>query len=326
MKKTFIILMILSLVLLGFVSNKDQQTIIVYSSAEQFRNEELQKQLNEKFPELSVRVMYTPTAKAAAKIFVEKENTDADIILALETSYMNKIKDALAPIDGLSRIDYVDEFKPEVVDNQYVIWERQAGSFIINEDVLKKHNLPTPTSYEELLDPMYKDLIAMPDPNSSGTGYFFYKNLVNTMGEEEALAYFDKLSLNVKQFSESGSGPIKLLKQGEVGIGLALTFQAMNEINKGMPLSIVFPEEGSPYSMTGTGIVKGRETNEDVMRVFDFIINDFIKYDKEHFSPEQIMNNQINSIKDYPTGFKYADMQGIDSIKEKERLLKLWKY
>ena len=73
----------------------------------------------------------------------------------------------------------------------------------------------------------------MPDPKSSGTGYFFYKNWVNLWGDQDALDYVDKLYGNLKQFTESGSGPIKLLRQGEVAIGLALTFQAVSEINDG---------------------------------------------------------------------------------------------
>lgn len=326
MKKLYSILLVAALCLVILVNRQEKDTIIIYSSAEQFRNDELQSQLNTKFPDLNVRVMYTPTAKAAAKLFVEGENSDADIVLALETSYMNKIINTLADISGMSTIDYLDGFGPETHDNKYVTWERQAASIAINPDVLKKYNLPAPTSYEDLLDPMYKNLVAMPDPKSSGTGYMFYKNVVNMMGEDAALDYFDKLAKNIKQFTESGSGPVKLLNQGEVAVGIALTFQTVKEINKGMHLEVIFSEWGSPYSLTGTGIVKGRETNEDVRRVFDFLVNEFVVYDKEHFSPEQILKQQNNSIENYPTGFEYADMTGIDSIDEKERLLGLWKY
>ena len=165
----------------------------------------------------------------------------------------------------------------------------------------------------------------MPDPKSSGTGYFFYKNLVNTMGEANALAYIDKLEYNVKQFSESGSGPIKLLIQGEIGIGLGLTFQAVNQINEGSPFQIVYPKEGSPYSLTGTGMMKHSSNDADVQRVFDFIINDFLLYDKEHFSPEQILQHQKNTIPNYPKHIPYADMTGIEDIHEKERLLEVLK-
>ena len=131
---------------------------------------------------------------------------------------------------------------------------------------------------------------------------------------------------NIKQFSESGSGPIKLLIQGEVGIGLGLTFQAVTQINSGSPFQIIYPPEGSPYSLTGTGLMKKSADNPEVKEVFNFIINDFLVYDKQHFSPEPILENQENTIENYPQHIKYADMQGISDIKEKEKLLELWKY
>lgn len=91
MKKLILAMVVITMALLVSISN-EQNTIIVYSSMEQFRGEELQKQLNEKFPDLHVMVMYVSTAKAAAKISVEQDQSDADIVVGLETSYMEKIK------------------------------------------------------------------------------------------------------------------------------------------------------------------------------------------------------------------------------------------
>lgn len=325
MKKLIAVCIVITVLLL-FSIQQEKNTIIIYSSMEQFRGEELQRQLNKKFPDIKPMVMYVSTAKAAAKIYVEKDQSDADIIVGLETSYMEKIKDQLADISNKSRLPYLPGLTVEDHKGKYVTWERQAGAFIINTEVLKKHNLPIPTTYEELLDHKYYNLIAMPDPKSSGTGYFFYKSLVNTMGEKKALEYIDKLEYNVKQFTESGSGPIKLLIQGEIGIGLGLTFQGVNQINSGSPFKIIYPKEGSPYSLTGTGLLKHSADNQEVNEVFDFIINDFLLYDKKYFSPEAIMEHQKNTIPNYPQNIQYADMKGIEDIKEKERLLDLWKY
>lgn len=326
LKKIYIVLCVITLILLFDISEQNSESIIIYSSMEQYRGEELQKQLNEKFPDYDIKVMYVSTGKAAAKISVEKQHSDADIIVGLETSYMEKIKNELADISGMSILKYLNGLTPEDNDNAYVTWERQAGAFIVNTEVLEKYHLPIPRTYQDLLDSKYQNLIAMPDPKSSGTGYFFYKSLVNAMGEKNALAYIDQLENNIKQFSESGSGPIKLLIQGEVGIGLGLTFQAVTQINSGSPFQIIYPPEGSPYSLTGTGLMKKSADNPEVKEVFNFIINDFLVYDKQHFSPEPILENQENTIENYPQHIKYADMQGISDIKEKEKLLELWKY
>ncbi|MBR2019228.1 MAG: extracellular solute-binding protein [Clostridia bacterium] len=326
MKKGLILLLVLTLVFAGLASVGNKESIVICASSEQFRNDELQKQLNERFPDKNIIVMYMSTGKAAAKVFAEGPGTEIDILVGLETGYMNKISDQLADISGLSTLPYTEGLTPADNGNRWVTWEKQAGAIIVNTEVLARYGLEAPKTYEDLLKPEYKGLVAMPDPKSSGTGYFFYKSWTNTMGTDGALEFVDKLYSNIKQFTESGSGPIKLLKQGEVAIGLALTFQAVNEINDGQPFEIIFPETGSPYSLTGTAMLNGRETDRDIVEVYQFIINEFLVYDKENFSPENVYEGQVNKIEGYPQDIVYADMSGIQLITEKERLLALWKY
>jgi iron(III) transport system substrate-binding protein len=167
----------------------------------------------------------------------------------------------------------------------------------------------------------------MPNPKSSGTGYFFLKNLVNVWGEDEAFAYFDKFADNVLQFTSSGSGPVNALIQGEAGIGLGMTMQVVTAINsRGVPLKIVYFEEGSPYTVYGMGMIKGKDSKKAVRDVFEFYVYTLTREDKELFAPEQIFKSQTNTIPNYPQNIKVADMRGIESLPEKERLLEKWKY
>ena len=326
MKKMLIVLVVLTLVLTGFAAQGSQDSIVICSMLDQERNEMLQEQLSEAFPGQEIIVTYMSTGKAAAKVFTEGENTEIDILLSMESGYLNKIQEYLADISGISTIPYLEEFAPAANHNKWITWEKFAGAFVINPQVLKKHGAEAPRTYADLLKPQYKDLLAMPDPKSSGTGYFFYKSWVNTWGIDQTLEYVDALYENMKQLTDSGNGPTKLLKQGEIGVGLGMTFQAMNEINNGQPLEIIFPETGSPYSLAGTAMIRGREQNPEVRAVFEFLANDFFVYDKEHYSPDTIYQGQINKVPNYPQNIVYADMNGIQDDQEKERLLALWKY
>lgn len=324
MKKILCVLVACTILLTYITTTKNENCIIVYSSMEQFRNDALQEQLNEQFPELDVYVMYMSTAKAAAKLSIEGTGSDADIVVGLDNAYMSKVEEHMADVSGYSDLEYEEDMVVE--SGRYLTWERQAGSIIVNKTILEKEGLPIPETYEDLLNPVYKNYIAMPDPKSSGTGFFFFKNLVNVMGEDEAFAYIDELAKNIKQFTESGSGPVKLLIQGEVAIGLGLTFQGVNEFNNGNDFLLIEPEYGSPYSLTSTSMLEGRQNDEDIVRVFEFIVNDYMVYDKMYGSPEKVLKEQVNGVENYPQDINYADMTGIDDIGEKERLLAKWKY
>ena len=182
-----------------------------------------------------------------------------------------------------------------------------------------------PTCYEDLLDPCYEGLISMANPKSSGTGYMFYKSLVNAWGEEKALEYFDALTPNILQYTSSGSGPVNALLQKEVAIGFGMTSHAVTQINEGAPLEILFFEEGSPYTMYGQGIVAGKEERACVVEVFDFLVNTYSYELNEKFFPEQMFVDATFTIDNYPENIVYSDMSG-NTIEEKERLLAAWTY
>jgi iron(III) transport system substrate-binding protein len=328
MKKIFCFMM--ALFLAGIVisckkESNDSKEVLIFTSSEDFRIEHLQKRLNEQFPQYTVKINYTTTGNLAAKLKAEGKETDCDIIGEMDAAYLEGILDNLADLSSYDSSIFLDELVPS--HHKYLPFIKSAGCIIISEQFLANKKLPIPASYQDLIKPEYKGVISMPNPKSSGTGYFFLKNLVNVWGEDAAFAYFDKFADNVLQFTSSGSGPVNALIQGEAGIGLGMTFQAVTVINtKGVPLKIVFFEEGSPYTVYGMGMIKGKDTRKAVQDVFKFYVYTLTREDKELFVPEQIFKTQINNIPNYPANVKAADMRGIESLSEKERLLAKWKY
>ena len=324
MKKILAGLVVVIMVLYFAINKQESNTLVIYSALEQYRNDDLKAHLAEKFPDLNVQIMYMPTAKVAAKIQTEKEHSDADIVLGVETGYMEKMKDSLADVAEYSHLDYIDGMLPE--HGKYLIWESYGGGFAVNTEILKKYGIAEPKTYEDLLKPEFKNKISIQNPKSSSTGYNFYLNLRNIWGEKKTLEYFDKLNDNVKQYSESGSGPVKLLIQGECAVGTALTYQVVTEINNGNPLKMIYPESGSPYSLDGVSVVKGKDDKEDVRDVFEYLVNEYLVYDKDHYNPGKILKGQKSEMENYPDDIKYADMTGIDDLGLKDELLGKWKY
>ena len=299
--------------------------VLIFTSSEDFRIEHFQKRFDEQFPQYKVIINYTTTGNLAAKLKAEGTKTDCDIIGELDSAYLEGILDNLADLSSFDTSVFVDELVPG--HKKYLPLVKSAGCIGINEKFLSDRHLPIPASYQDLIKPEYKGVISMPNPKSSGTGYFYLKNLVNVWGENAAFAYFDKFAENVLQFTSSGSGPVNALIQGEVGIGLGLITSIVNAINtRGIPLKAIFFEEGSPYSMYGMGIIKGKESKKAVREVFEFYAFTLNREDKELFVPEQVFKNQVNNIPNYPKNIKAADMRGIEDLSEKERLLAKWKY
>lgn len=318
------ILMILLTVTACGKSAKDEQ-IIIYSSCDEPRNEFALEMLKKEFPDYDIRLEYYTTGDMAAKLKAEGKDTECDIILEMETTYLEMLGDVVCNLDDI--VDF-SVYSEDLVgkSHRYAPWIRMSGCIIVNRTALEEEGLPIPQSYDDLLKPEYKDMISMPDPKSSGTGYIFLLNMVNERGEDAAFAYFDKLAENVLQFTSSGSGPMQAVTSGEANIGLGMTYQAAQEITNGADIEILFFEEGAPYTSYSSAIIEGRQDNEKVRKVFDFIIDTLTPEDKKIFSPEPIYKDKTYELENFPENIVYGDMTGIYDMELKERLQDKWNH
>lgn len=301
----------------------EDNRVVIFTSAEDYRNEYMQKRLDETFPDYEIVLEYMPTGNQAAKLMAEGLNTECDITFDMEYGYFPMLEQYLADLSEYDYSHFTDDMVPE--SKRYIPENRNGGSIIVNTQVLEAKGLEKPASYADLLKPEYKDLISMPNPKSSGTGYMFLKSLVNAMGEDEAFDYFDALAENILQFTSSGSGPVNALIQQEAAIGLGMTSQAVTAINDGAPLEIIFFEEGSPYSAYGYSMIEGKQNRQCVKEVFDFFYTTLVDEDKALFFPEPIYKDKAFEIDNYPTDILYADMSN-NTSEEKNRLLDEWAY
>ena len=89
MKRTVAVLLALVTLLVCAVlpaCSPKKKSIMIYATSEDFRIENAQKMLNEKFPEYKVIVEYKSTGELAAKLANEGKDTDCDIVMELENT------------------------------------------------------------------------------------------------------------------------------------------------------------------------------------------------------------------------------------------------
>jgi iron(III) transport system substrate-binding protein len=310
----------------GEGSSQDEsadKSVLIYSTSEEYRIEFMQEMLNKQFPDYDITIEYLSTGNLAAKLKAEGTDTACDFIGELDTGYLSGISDALADLSSYDSSIYVAELLS--ADNSYLPMARFSGCITVNTQVLQEKGLSAPQNFQDLLKPEYKGLISMPNPKTSGTGYMFLKLLVNEWGEDEAFAYFDQLTPNILQYTESGSGPVNALVQGEVAIGFAMTAQTVLEVGNGAPLEIIDLAEGHPYGVCGMAIIEGKQNDAVVKEVFDYYVNTVIPADKAEYLPEKIYKDRDYTIEGFPTSIRYGDMDN-NTITEKERLLAKWMY
>lgn len=325
MKRALVSVLALVMVLncLAFVGCSKKETIIIYTSAESFRIDYMNQRFKEEFPNYDIRVDYKSSGDQAS--LMKAAGTGVECHITHDLEYGNAADLAKLDIfaDLTGTVDFDIFVEDTTVSTLYAPELRNGGAIILNMDKITELGLDEPTCYEDLLDPQYKGLISMPNPKTSGTGYMFLLALANTWGEDKALEYFTALSKNILAFESSGSGPVNKLITKEAAIGFGMISHAVQQINEGENLKILFFEEGAPYSLYGQAVIKGNETNPAVMEVFKFLANDLTEEMCERFYPEKLYKDKDFTLDNFPSDIKYADMSN-NTPERKSQLLGKW--
>ena len=306
--------------------------VVIYTAAEDERIAYLQEELDKQFPETEIIIQSLGTGQLLSKLQAEGANTDCDIfydlevvnaeiILSTNPDLFVELSDYDFSIYDSSVTGYTDRH------HKYAVNGKTYGAFLVNTNLLNEKELEIPKNYEDMLKSDYKELISIPSPTSSGTGYSYYNGMVTVLGETKGMEYFEQLDPNIKEYTTSGSAPAKAAVRGDVAIAYGLLWQCVNYANENEGLEVVVPDDGLAFDLFTMGMISGHETNENVKAVFDYLYNVLNKPQCAKFNPDKIyVDMPASEIANYPTGFDEITMKGLFDFEYKQDLLDKWKY
>lgn len=254
-----------------FSKDKSMKEINIYTAIEdEFLNEYVDA-FEKDYPDIKVNIIRDSTGIITARLLAEKDNPKADIVWNVAASSLLILdeEDSLYPYSpvGLENID--EKFYDS--KNEIPHWVGTClwtGAITVNTDELEKKGLPMPTSYTDLLNPVYKNEIVMPDPGSSGTGFLMVSGWLQNDGEENGWQFMDGLDKNMKSYVHSGSLPTKSTATGEQAIGLGMDFESLRMESKTPQIKTIFPEDIMPWDMEAVALIN-KDNIKDEAKTFE---------------------------------------------------------
>ena len=252
-------------------------TLTVYTALEAEELEPLRKAFVAEYPDLDIAWVRDSTGIITAKILAEIDagNPKADIFLGTSATSLLVVdsKGMLLPYapKGLDRLDA--RFRDSRNPPHWVGIDAYAAVICYNTIEAEKFKLPKPSSWQDLLDPVYKNYLVMPNPNSSGTGFLTVSSWLQLMGEEGGWKFMDAIHQNMERYTHSGSKPCRLAAAGEVPIGISFAFRGAKLKQKGAPLDLVVPTEGVGWEVEASGILKTSKKIEAAKKLMDWHIS-----------------------------------------------------
>ncbi len=261
MKKKFIkgllaSAMICSSLALGGCSSTDDQ-VIIYSNADDEAVTAMKNALDNNGFEGEYIFQTFGTSELGGKLIAEGSDIEADLV-TISSFYLDSAQNENKMFVDLT-------FTPKTLTefpSFYTPITSQEGAIIVNTEELKANNLPTPTCLKDLADPVYKDMVSVTDIASSSTAWLLIQALISEYGEDGAKEVLTGIYQNAgDHIEDSGSGPIKKVRAGEVAIGFGLRHQAVRDKEDGLPIDFIDPTEGN-FSLTESIAVVKKEDSK----------------------------------------------------------------
>jgi len=265
MRSCFALKAVVALGVAAFASGAFAQKtqLLVYTALETDQIKAYQEGFNKTHPDIELKWVRDSTGVITAKLLAEKANPQADVVMGVAASSLALLdkQGMLEPYAPLNLDAIMSQYRDKKNPPAWWGMDVWGATVCFNTVEAQKRGLPKPESWKDLTKPIYKGQIVMPNPASSGTGYFDVTAWLSLFGDDNGKGggwkYMDGLHENIAQYTHSGSKPCNMAASGEYVMGISFEYRANTNKAKGAPIELVFPKEGLGWDLEAFGIHKG---------------------------------------------------------------------
>jgi iron(III) transport system substrate-binding protein len=250
--------------------------LLVYTALETDQIKAYQEGFNKSHPDIDLKWVRDSTGVITAKLLAEKANPQADVVMGVAASSLALLdkQGMLQPYAPLNLDAIMSKYRDPKNPPAWWGMDVWGATVCFNTVEAQKRNLPKPESWKDLTKPIYKGQIVMPNPASSGTGFFDVSAWLTLWGDDNGKGggwkYMDALHENIAQYTHSGSKPCNMAAAGEYVMGISFEYRANTNKAKGAPIDLVFPKEGLGWDLEAFGIMKGTKKFDAAKKLADW--------------------------------------------------------
>src|SRR6266576_1769610 len=191
----------------------------VYSALNESTNNAFVDAFKKAYPNVQVDLL--PLAAAGeiqTRIQTEKASPKADIFIGGSSEFHDPLgkQGLLEAYISPNAKDIAAQFKEPT--GLWTGWYTGIFGVISNNDRLTKEiGGKKPSTWDDLLDPAWKQKLVLPDPIKTGGGYIFIATQIFRFNrdEDKAMAFMKSLHANIAQYIPTSPGALTLIDQGQ---------------------------------------------------------------------------------------------------------------
>ncbi len=318
MLRSFVSLcLLIAIVLAGLASiaacGPESDEVVVYVSLDQPFSEPV-LQAFERDTGIRVKAVYdveaAKTTGLVNRIIAESTHPVADVFWNNEFAQTIVLQERglLEPYDSPSATDI-----PELLRDPEAHWNGFAARsrvLIINTNLVAANEYPR--SIFDLLEPGWRGEIGIANP-LFGTTATHAAALFAFLGEAEAKSYFEGLRTNDARIVDGNSVVRDMVVSGELKVGLTDTDDAFVAVERGDPVTMIFPDQDGigTFSIPNTVmLIRGAPHAQEGRQLIDYLLSREVEEVLAHASSRQMpVRSGVPTPGDMPS---LGDLKGMD--------------
>lgn len=216
---------------------------------------------------VEVEVFQGTTGEILARLEAEEATPVADVVILASWSDGLSMKNdgkimSYTPANSDKVIDgWIDD------DSMLFGYSASAVGVIYNTTLIPELS----ADWAELANEEYKDMLAIPDPEKSGSCKDFAAGFVNKYGWDA----FEGMAANGMIVPGANKAALEAVTTGEVGILVAgVDYNAYSSMNKGEPLNIYYPAGGTVVNPRPAMIMNTAPNPDNAKAFVDYLFSD----------------------------------------------------
>ncbi len=264
------------LVAFAAAASAQKSTLLVYTALETDQIKAYEEGFKKSNPNIDIKWVRDSTGVITAKLLAEKANPQADVVMGVAASSLALLdkQGMLEPYAPLNLDGIMSQYKDKKKVPAWFGMDVWGATVCFNTVEAQKKNIPKPETWKDMTKPIYKGQIVMPNPASSGTGFFDVTAWLTLWGDDNGKGggwkYMDALHENIAQYTHSGSKPCNMAASGEFIMGISFEYRGNTNKAKGAPIDLIFPKEGLGWDLEAFAIHKGTKNLDAAKKLADW--------------------------------------------------------
>lgn len=222
--------------------------------------------LFEKETGIKADVVKLPSGDVVKRARAESGAVKADVIWSIGGDQLEENADLLQPYQTKEWDKIDNAYK---VSTNYLPYTGVTHVWVVNTKQVKEADFPK--SWADLADPKWKGKISSARADSSGSA-FTQLTIVLAIYKDKGWETYEKIFNNFALSNSSGAVS-RFVNDGEASLGITLEDNALQYVQAGGPVKILYPADGTAVPPDGIALVKGGPNAENGKRFIDWALS-----------------------------------------------------